>query len=291
MILKLKPIFFEKVWGGSGLRDIFGYDTSNNTGECWGISAHHNGSSIVDNGIYKGRSLKYLFDNHRNLFGDYEGSQFPILVKLIDAKEDLSIQVHPSDSYALKNENSLGKTECWYILHVEKDTKITIGHSANSKEELIEYMQNNEYKKFLNNYDLNKGDFFYLNPGTIHAICAGTLLLEVQQSSDITYRLYDYDRLYNGSKRELHTKKALDVITIPDNVLDIKKHNTYFSFELLSNDSETSYISHCHGDYIVILEGKGFFNDVKVSKGDFLMISSAFNYSVTGTIKYQRTFF
>ena len=291
MILKLKPIFFEKVWGGSGLRDIFGYNSSSNTGECWGISAHQNGSSVVNNGIYKGKSLKYLFDNHKNLFGDYKGNQFPILVKLIDAKEDLSIQVHPSDNYALKNENSLGKTECWYILHTEKDTKITIGHSANSKNELIEYIQNNEYKKFLNNYDIKKGDFFYLNPGTIHAICAGTLLLEVQQSSDITYRLYDYDRLYNGSKRELHTKKALDVITIPDNVLDTEKHDTYFSFELLSNDSETSYISHRHGDYIVILEGKGFFNDVKVSKGDFLMISSSFSYSVKGTLKYQRTTF
>ena len=215
----LTPYFKEMIWGGSRLRDVFGYDIpSNETGECWAISARSEGESIVSGGMYAGQRLGALWKNHPELFGypDSEEKEFPLLTKIIDAKEDLSVQVHPDDAYAEEWENgSLGKTECWYILDCDADATIVIGHNAKDKEELRRMVEEGKWSELIREIPIHPGDFFQIEPGTVHAIKKGTLVLETQENSDITYRFYDYDRVRDGKKRQLHVEKSLAVATAP----------------------------------------------------------------------------
>ncbi len=212
----LKPVFKQMIWGGNRMRNEYGYDIpGDDTGECWAISAHPNGDCVVDGGEFDGMHLSELYKTHPELFGDNK-ERFPLLVKIIDAKADLSIQVHPDDKYAFEHENgSYGKTECWYILDCDKDAEIIIGHNAKTKEELADMINNGRWDDLITPRPIKKGDFFQIEPGTVHAIKKGTLILETQQSSDVTYRLYDYGRLQNGKPRELHLKQSIDVITCP----------------------------------------------------------------------------
>lgn len=216
-ILFLQPVFKDMIWGGNRMRESFGYDIpSEHTGEAWIVSAHPQGSCTVSEGSYKGETLLSLWDNHRELFGNTQGSVFPLLVKIIDAKADLSIQVHPDDTYAREHENgSLGKTECWYILACDEDASIVVGHNASSKEELAQMIKQKQWDSLIRVIPIKPGDFFQITPGTVHAIKGGTLLIETQQNSAITYRLYDYDRLADGKLRELHIDKSIDVIRCP----------------------------------------------------------------------------
>ncbi len=216
MIL-LNPVFKQMIWGGDRMRKEYGYDIpGDNTGECWAISAHPQGDCVIASGAYAGTHLSELWENHRELFGNVEGDRFPLLTKIIDAQHDLSIQVHPDDAYAKEHENgSLGKMECWYILDCKEDATIIIGHHAKTRQELEDMIQGARWKELIREIPVRKGDFFQINPGCVHAIKGGTLILETQQNSDITYRLYDYDRLQNGKPRELHIQQSMDVITVP----------------------------------------------------------------------------
>ncbi|MGD6940984.1 mannose-6-phosphate isomerase, class I [Cytobacillus gottheilii] len=216
--LFLKPVFKERIWGGRALQELFGYDIpTSSTGECWAISAHPNGPSIIENGIHKGMTLDTLWKERPELFGNPEGEVFPLLTKILDANMDLSVQVHPDDAYALVNENGeLGKTECWYILHCKKDAEIIFGHNASSIEELTDHIREGKWNELLRKVKIKPGDFFYVPSGTVHAICEETLILETQQSSDTTYRMYDYDRRDgDGNLRELHLESAIAVTTVP----------------------------------------------------------------------------
>ncbi|MEE3393102.1 MAG: mannose-6-phosphate isomerase, class I [Lachnospiraceae bacterium] len=217
LCLFLKPVFKEKIWGGKRLRTDFGYDIpSDKTGECWAISAHPEGECLVCGGDYDGMKLSELWNTHREVFGNAEGDRFPLLTKILDAESDLSIQVHPDDAYAMVHENgSLGKNECWYVIHAEPGTKIIIGHKAKTREELKEMMDQGRWDDLIRQVPIKAGDFFQIVPGTVHAIKGGTMVLETQQSSDVTYRMYDYDRLENGHPRQLHKKQCLDVINVP----------------------------------------------------------------------------
>lgn len=198
MILFFDPVYKEKIWGA----------------EYWGISAHPNGMSLIKNGEYKGKTLSYLWDNNREIFNNLQKDKFPLLVKIIDAKDDLSVQVHPSDEYAYENENKeLGKTECWYILDAKEDADIIYGVNAKDKKELENMIDNKNWDELLNTIPIEKGDFLYIPSGTVHAIKSGTKILEIQQNSDTTYRLYDYDRKDDkGNLRQLHIEKSKDVI-------------------------------------------------------------------------------
>ena len=219
--LFLKPVFKEMIWGGTALRELFNYDIpSDNTGECWAISAHKNGDCMVatkEGSDYSGKTLSELWKNNKELWGESGKAEvFTLLTKLISAETDLSIQVHPDDEYAKAHENgSLGKTECWYVADAKEGATIVIGHNAKDKEELEKYISERNIKGLIREIPVKKGDFFFIEPGTVHAIKGGTVILETQQNSDITYRLYDYDRLQNGKPRELHIDKCLDVITCP----------------------------------------------------------------------------
>jgi len=215
--LFLNGVLQEKIWGGSRLRDEFGYDIpSETTGELWAISAHPNGPATVAQGKYAGQTLAKLWDNERQLFGNQTGDTFPLLTKIIDAQNDLSVQVHPDDEYGLAHEGELGKTECWYVLSAEPGAEIIFGHNAESKEDFQNYIENGEWNDLLRSVEVEAGDFFYVPSGTIHAIGSGVMILETQQSSDTTYRLYDYNRRDDaGNLRELHIEPSIDVTTIP----------------------------------------------------------------------------
>lgn len=216
-LLFLQPVCTKNVWGGSRLRDEFHCEgAGDHAGECWGISAHPVGDGTVREGRFAGEKLSAVWERHRELFGGYPSEDFPMLVKILDAKDDLSIQVHPDDAYAGVHENGAsGKTESWYILDCKKDASIVVGHNAKTGEELASMVSEGRWSELIREVPVKKGDFIQINPGTVHAIRGGVLLLETQQSSDVTYRLYDYDRLWNGSLRELHIPACMDVITVP----------------------------------------------------------------------------
>ncbi|MGX7244777.1 mannose-6-phosphate isomerase, class I [Enterococcus quebecensis] len=227
--LFLKPVFQEKIWGGDRLQTVFGFDLpSNKIGEDWAISAHPHGVSTVENGEFSGQKLDELWVNHRELFGNAKGDVFPLLTKILDAEDDLSVQVHPDDAYGLAHEGELGKTECWYIIDAEPGSTIIYGHNAKSREELESMIKEERWDDLLRKVPVKKGDFFYVPSGTIHAIGKGIMILETQQSSDTTYRVYDYDRKDDqGQARELHIQQSVDVTTVPakDAELSIQQQN------------------------------------------------------------------
>lgn len=216
--LFLKPSFQEKIWGGKKLHDIYGYQLpSEHTGECWAISAHAHGPATVENGPYQGMTLDQVWAKHREVFGNASGDVFPLLTKILDAKEDLSVQVHPDDAYAKEHEGELGKTECWYVLAAEEGAQMYYGHHAKSREELAQLIKEKKWDQLLRKVPVKAGDFLYVPAGTIHAIGKGIMVLETQQSSDTTYRLYDFDRLdqTTGKKRQLHLEDSINVTNVP----------------------------------------------------------------------------
>lgn len=214
--LFLQSVMQEKIWGGTHLRDVFDYDIpSDHVGEYWAISAHPNGVSTIKNGRFAGKTLDILYAEHRELFGNRQEPVFPLLTKILDANDWLSVQVHPDDAYGLEHEGELGKTECWYIIDAEPGTEIIYGHNAKSKEELRQQIESKDWENLLTKVPVKAGDFFYVPSGTMHAIGAGILVLETQQSSDTTYRVYDFDRKDDqGNLRELHLEKSIDVLNI-----------------------------------------------------------------------------
>ena len=215
--LFMKPVFQEKIWGGSRLHSVFGFDLPNDKiGEDWAISAHPHGVSVIENGPFKGKTLADLWRDHQELFGHSEAPVFPLLIKILDAEDDLSVQVHPDDAYGMEHEGELGKTECWYIIDAEPGAEIIYGHHAQTKEELKAMIEDGRWNDLLTKAPVKKGDFFYVPSGTIHAIGKGIMILETQQSSDTTYRVYDYDRTDDqGKTRELHIQQSVDVTTVP----------------------------------------------------------------------------
>lgn len=213
-LLMLQPVLHNNIWGGRRLEE-FGYQLPDGpVGECWGIAAHPHGDCPVVGGPYDGMTLAQLWDEHHELFQGAEGDRFPLLVKILDARDDLSIQVHPDDAYANEHENgSLGKHECWYVLDAHSHGQIIVGQRCRDREEFALMAREGRWHLVENLVPIKKGDFFDIKPGTVHAILGDTLILETQQSSDVTYRVFDYNRRQpDGSLRELHLGKAMDVI-------------------------------------------------------------------------------
>lgn len=295
--LFLKSVLKEMIWGGDKLARL-GYSlNSDKTGEAWVISAHENGESICIDGEYNGDSLKgmglnKIWEDYPEIFGfeSTKGRKFPLLIKYIDAKDDLSIQVHPDDKYASKYENGTkGKTECWYVLDCDENADIVIGHNAGSRNELKEMIEGGRWNELLNIIPIKKGDFFYIEAGTVHAIRKGTLILEVQQNSDITYRVYDYDRLQNGVPRELHIEKSLDVINVPSVCKDKRQAKNIFEsgyMEILVdekffmvehvriNGSQKVNLDNNNFYMVNVISGSGIINDIQINMGDNFIIPS-----------------
>jgi len=226
--IKFESILKEKIWGGEKLKKLLKKDSDkNNIGESWEISDHEGDISVVSNGNLKGKSLRDLIKIYKsdlvgkNVYQQF-GDQFPLLIKYIDAKEPLSIQLHPNDELAKRRHNSFGKTEMWYVMQADEGGNLIVGFKKEvSKEEYVTHLKNKTLKDILNAEEVKEGDVYFIPTGRVHAIGAGVLLAEIQQTSDITYRIYDWDRKDDqGNSRDLHTEEALDAI-------DFKVENSY----------------------------------------------------------------
>jgi len=218
--LTFQPILKPRIWGGNRLKKLFAKETqSEQIGESWELSTVENNVSLIANGIYKNRLFTEIISKFpEEILGmkiiEKFGENFPLLFKFLDASEDLSIQVHPSDELALKRHNCLGKTEMWYTIQADKNAKNIIGFKERtSAQKYIKKLKNNDLLSILNQENAQKGDVFFLETGTVHAVGKGIVLAEIQQTSDVTYRIYDWNRTdKDGKSRELHLDLALEAI-------------------------------------------------------------------------------
>lgn len=213
--MQLSPLPMERLWGGDKLGKFYNKNCAEGTGETWELSVREKEKSVVSNGIFKGKTLYELIDGDKSLMGTrFAGGEFPLLIKFIDAADDLSVQVHPDDEYAARVENDVGKTEMWHIVEAEPGAKLVYGLGKGvTPEDFALAVRSGETLSALNQIEVHAGETYFIPAGLVHAIGGGILLAEVQQNCDLTYRVYDFDRLdKNGKPRELHTQKAIECV-------------------------------------------------------------------------------
>ncbi len=270
--IKFKSLYYDKVWGGRDLENFRSDIPEGNIGESWDIACHNNGTGIVENGEFKGMSFKELLEKYGDeIMGNYNKEEkFPLLVKLINSKEKLSVQVHPGDEYAKINEGDNGKTEAWYVIDAKEGANLIVGTKNCTKEEFENAIKNNEVEKYLNKIEVKKGDCFLINSGLVHAICEGVIIAEIQQNSDVTYRVYDY-----GRPREIHVKKALDVIDLNLKAEDLEENERF------------AIITVVDGEGVIV--GKDYKETLK--KGDsYLIPANIGQYKIQGNITFLKSY-
>lgn len=307
--IKLLPAFKDYLWGGTKLKTDFGKKSDLDiVAESWELSTHKDGQSVVADGPDAGLTLSEYIDKHgEGILGSnsQKFDYFPILIKLIDAKDNLSIQVHPSDDYALKNEGEYGKTEMWYVLDANEGASLYYGFKSEiTKDEFEERINNNTLLDVLNKVEVHKGDMFFIESGTVHAIGKGIVICEIQQNSNTTYRVYDYDRRdANGNPRELHVKKAIDVSNLAPAAQNRSASETvehegfsvtrlaeckYFTVDKVEVDSKADLtVSTDSFKSIVVTDGNGVLTfageSMDINKGDSIFIPAQdAEYSVSG---------
>lgn len=309
----LSPVFKDYIWGGERLKTYLNKNTPyEKTAESWEISTNNNGKSKIVKGKEKGKTLFELFANketREEIFGRKTISleEFPLLVKFIDAENKLSVQVHPDDTYAKEVEHTMGKTEMWYVLDCKKEAKIICGMKENVKqEELKDIFYSEEVANYLNYLEIESGDCIYIPSGMVHAILEDTLICEVQQNSDITYRVYDWGRTdKNGNPRELHREKAVAVTNLEAKPKIVKTakmeenyqtivESPYFKTDKIkgdykdSSDKETFYAMN-------VVKGKGILKAInqeyEIKLGDsFIIPSNLGEYEITGEIEILKSY-
>ncbi|MFM1655462.1 type I phosphomannose isomerase catalytic subunit [Brevibacillus sp. B_LB10_24] len=212
--VKFHPIAMERMWGGHKLKSRFGQRGNRPIGEYWVLSGHPHGTSVVKNGSFAGKSLADLTSEYPEAYlGHSPQGRFPLLVKFLEASDHLSVQIHPDDQYAQKREGDFGKSEAWYMLDHEPGAKIVCGHTLSDEKEYRQALSEKRIQDFLLFREVRKGDMFFLPARTLHALLAGTIVIEIQQASDVTYRIYDWDRVDSeGKGRELHIEQATEVM-------------------------------------------------------------------------------
>ena len=313
-ILKLKPIFKDYIWGGNRLRDDYGFETGfDKTAEGWMLACHKDGMNTIDGGKYDGRELQSVLDEVGlvEVLGKNAEKYpyFPILIKLIDAYDNLSIQVHPDDKYAREVENEFGKTEMWYVLDASDGATLIYGFKNEiTKDEFQKAIEDNTLLDKLNVVNVKKGDTFFIEAGTVHAIGKGAMIAEIQQNSNCTYRVYDYGRVgADGKPRELHIKKAVDVSKTVPPTHDIKpmgktEHKFGYDEQLITKcnlfnverfeikdkvEFETDGNSFMH---ILVIEGNGKIDGRNAKKGDsFLIPANHEKFEISGEIEFLAT--
>ena len=307
-ILKLNPVFKDYLWGGTKLRDEYGFKSNlEKLAEGWMLSCHKDGENTILNGEFTGKTLTDVVNAHPDFLGENgkKFEYFPILIKIIDAKNDLSVQVHPDNEYAMRVENEYGKTECWYILDCEEDAELIYGFNRTiSSEEFKEKIADNTFLEAVNKVRVKKGDLFFIEAGTLHAIGKGILLAEIQQNSNTTYRVYDYGRLgADGKPRDLHVAKAIDVTnctpptrsTNPEGELIVcdgysrqlltkcdlfNVEKVSVNNEFIYNADEKSFVS------ILVTDGNGFIDTIEIKKGDSLFIPANYGtFKISGNLE------
>lgn len=293
-----EPIIKEKLWGGKNLNKILNKPRmSDHDGESWELSCVPDNVSVLRNGPLAGKTLTELIEQFRgDLVGEavYEehGSRFPLLIKFIDAQQDLSIQVHPGDKLAKNRHNSFGKTEMWYVIDSEPDASIIVGFSEPlNVSQYLNFVENNKLMSILNRERVQPHDVFFIPAGRVHTIGKGLIIAEIQQTSDVTYRIHDFDRVdTKGSKRELHNDLAIEAIdfTIPDSYKTIYKRSSseqvigtsnYFTIKRrLLNKSTTLNFDHVSCTVLMCIEGYydvSYFKELPtISKGDTVLVPS-----------------
>lgn len=237
--IRFENIYFEKIWGGRDFCSFRENVPEGNIGESWDVACHENGTSIVANGFLKGRNFKDVISEYgTELVGNnVDLNNFPLLVKLINSKEKLSVQVHPGDEYAKRVENQQGKTEAWYVVDAEPNAKLIVGTKECNKDVFKKAIDTGNVEEYLNVIDVKKGDCFLINSGLVHAICEGLTIAEIQQNSDVTYRVFDY-----GRPREIHIEKSLDVINFDLKAINLSNNIENFNYGY-------SIIDFCENEY------------------------------------------
>ncbi len=306
--IKLKPEFKEIIWGGNRLKNEYNKVSSlNNIAESWELTVRPDGMNVIDGGEYDGLTMEeYINKNGFSVVSNKEMDRFPLLIKFIDAEDNLSIQVHPDDEYGIKTANSLGKTEMWYIIDAKPGAKLVYGLKEGCTIDTLKAaIKNGNVEEMLNYVPVKKGDVFFIPSGLVHAIGAGILLAEIQQNSNITYRVYDYNRVgKDGKPRELHVNDALNVI-VNRNEEEIDKirfstnvkNNTtlasceYFTVDKFNLDGEiTLNTDEKSFNSVLCLDGNGTleFNgeNFSITKGDSYFIPANLgNYTIKGNLE------
>ena len=288
-IVKTIPVFKDYIWGGVKLKEAFHKATEMSpVAESWELAAHKDGTSGFEGESF---DLNDLFNSHRELIGTNaeKFQRFPMIIKLIDARDNLSVQVHPSDEYALKNENSYGKTEMWYVVDAEDGAGLYVGFKRDvSEDEFRTLIAENRLQEVLNFIPVKPGEHYFIEAGTVHAIGKGVVIAEVQQNSNLTYRLYDYGRVgADGKPRELHVEKGVKVSKLTAYVADGRTSCDYFtcdSFDLGGSRTlvadEKSFVA------IVIMDGAVTIDGQKFAKGDTVFVPAGYGaFTIVGEAK------
>ena len=306
--IKFENIYFDKIWGGRDFEEFRGNLPSGYIGESWDITCHENGVGIVANGELKGETFLDIIEKlgHDLVGTKVSTEKFPLLVKLINSREKLSVQVHPGDEYAAIHENSLGKTEAWYVVEAKPGAKLIVGTKNCDKATFAKAIEEEKSEDYLNVIPVKKGDCFLINSGLVHAICEGLIIAEIQQNSDITYRVYDY-----GRPREIHVEKSLDVIKFDLEAKNLSNNevkefdgfsrvdfceNEYFGIQKFDittewtdeSDKERFFILTCvEGNGTI--EGEGFSEEIKMGDS-FLIPATLGKYTVKGNITVLKSY-
>jgi len=304
-ITRLEPVYKDYIWGGNKLNESYCKNSGLSvTAESWELSCHKDGMCRILDGDYAGRTLLDAITDDPSALGEKAArfEFFPILIKFIDALSDLSVQVHPSDEYALKNEGQYGKTEMWYVVEAEDDAKLVYGLNRDvSREEFAELAKGPELMNVLNFVPVKKGDVFFIQSGVIHAIGKGLLICEIQQNSNLTYRVYDYDRTdAQGNKRPLHVEKAIAVsklsteplktsgeIVFSNENVSVENLATceYFVVDKIVLNGEYSILPDGSFISVTVVDGSGKIGDIEVNKGTTVFIpANAGNVSLCGNM-------
>ncbi|HBJ1649724.1 type I phosphomannose isomerase catalytic subunit [Clostridium botulinum] len=307
--IKFKNIYYEKIWGGRDLAQFRDNLPLGDIGESWDVACHSNGMSIVENGELKGKRFDELIKEYgKDLLGEsFENKDFPLLVKLINSREKLSVQVHPNDEYANRVENSLGKTEAWYVVDAKPGACLIVGTKDCSKAVFEKAIKEGKTEDYLNKIQVKKGDCFLINSGLVHAICEGVIIAEIQQNSDITYRIYDY-----GRPREIHVDKSLDVIDFGLKAMNFSENklnsydgykkgvlcsSEYFTMEKYVVNGEVEESSDINKFFIfTCVDGNGFIkslhgHDIEVLKGDSILIPAKLGkYVIEGNLTLLKSY-
>ena len=287
--LTFTPILKDRIWGGTKLKSYLNKSiVSETTGESWEISTVPGDISVVASGVFEGKNINEIIDLHpteilgKSVIARF-GKQFPLLFKFIDAKEDLSIQLHPNDELAKQRHNSFGKTEMWYVMQADETARLVVGFKNDSNpKEYLEKLADKKLISLLEEYPVKKGDVFFLETGTIHAIGAGVVLAEIQQTSDVTYRIYDWDRVdVNGKGRELHTELALEAINY---------YKTHSKIEYSEEPNQSTKVVDCpyFKTNIIALQDRFIWKKSKDAFTVFMCTNGQFELILNGEImRYQ----
>lgn len=306
-LLKLKAPCKDYIWGGNRLREEYGkVSDADRIAESWELSCHKDGQSVIDGGSFDGMTLSDYLDAHDGALGTAceRFENFPILIKLIDAKDNLSVQVHPNNEYALRVEGEYGKTEMWYIVDCVEGAELIYGFKDKiSREEFESRIKDNTLTEVTNNVPVHKGDVFFIEAGTLHAIGKGILIAEIQQNSNTTYRVYDYGRVgADGKPRQLHIEKAIEVTeTVPPKYPTTPKGSPerldgavrtllasceYFNVNKLEVEGEFALRAGENSfNSVLILDGEGEIDGVRAVKGDSFFIPAGYgDYTLNGKL-------